>query len=91
MAANARQRRTLKLSKDGLWTLMVLKAAPQKPVNWTELPDEDRERADELLTKLLSALSTDSDLSRLLQKIDDLKDGTNDPLELLERCVLLFA
>jgi hypothetical protein len=27
----------------------------------------------------------------LLQKIDDLKDGTNDPLELLERCVLLFA
>jgi hypothetical protein len=79
------------LSKDGLWTLMVLKAAPQKPVNWTELPDEDRERAAELLTKLLSALSTDSDLSRLLQKIDDLKDGTNDPLELLERCVLLFA
>jgi hypothetical protein len=91
MAANARQRRTLKLSKDGLWTLMVLKAAPQKPANWTELPDEDRERADELLTKLLSALSTDSDLSRLLQKIDDLKDGTNDPLELLERSVLLFA
>jgi hypothetical protein len=70
---------------------MILKAAPQKPTNWTELPDEDRERADELLTKLLSALSTESALSRLLQKIDDLKDGTNDPLELLERCVLLFA
>jgi hypothetical protein len=79
------------LSKDGLWTLMVLKAAPQKPANWTELPDGDRQRADKLLTKLLSVLSTDGDLSRLLQKIDDLKDGTNDPLELLERCVLLFA
>jgi hypothetical protein len=91
MAANARQRRTLKLSKNGLWTLMLLKAAPQKPANWTELPNGDRQRAEELLTKLLSALSTDSDLSRLLQKIDDLKDGTNDPLELLERCVLLFA
>jgi hypothetical protein len=91
MAANTRQRRTLKLSKDGLWTLMVLKAAPQKPANWTELPDGDRQRADKLLTKLLSVLSTDGDLSRLLQEIDDLKDGTNDPLELLERCVLLFA
>jgi hypothetical protein len=91
MAANARQRRTPKLSKDGLWTLMVLKAAPQKPANWTELPDGDRQRADRLLTKLLSVLSTDGDLSRLLQEIDDLKDGTNDPLELLERCVLLFA
>jgi hypothetical protein len=91
MAANARQRRTPKLSKDGLWTLMVLKAAPQKPANWTELPDGDRQRADKLLTKLLSVLSTDGDLSRLLQEIDDLKDGTNDPLELLERCVLLFA
>jgi hypothetical protein len=91
MAANARQRRTLKLSKDGLWTLMLLKAAPQKPANWTELPDDDRQRADELLTRLLSVLSTDGDLSRLLQEIDDLKDGTDDPLELLERCVLLFA
>jgi hypothetical protein len=91
MAANARQRRTPKLSKDGLWTLMILKAAPQKPANWTELPDGDRQRADKLLTKLLSVLSTDGDLSRLLQEIDDLKDGTNDPLELLERCVLLFA
>ena len=91
MAANTRQRRTLKLSKDGLWTLMVLKAAPQKPANWTELPDGDRQRADKLLTKLLSVLSTDGDLSRLLQKIDDLKDSTNDPLELLERCVLLLA
>jgi hypothetical protein len=91
MAANARQRRIPKLSKDGLWTLMVLKAAPQKPANWTELPDGDRQRADKLLTKLLSVLSTDGDLSRLLQEIDDLKDGTNDPLELLERCVLLFA
>jgi hypothetical protein len=70
---------------------MILKAAPQTPANWTELPDSDRQRAEELLTKLLSALSTESDLSRLLQKIDDLKDGTNDPLELLERCVLLFA
>jgi hypothetical protein len=79
------------LSKDGLWTLMILKAAPQKPTNWTELPDADRQRADELLTKLLSVLSTESDLARLLQKIDDLKDGTDDPLELLERCVLLFA
>jgi hypothetical protein len=79
------------LSKDGLWTLMVLKVAPQKPVNWTELPDGDRQRAEELLTKLLSVLSTESDLSRLLQKVDDLKDGTNDPLELLERCALLFA
>jgi hypothetical protein len=55
------------------------------------LPEADCQRADELLTKLLSVLSTDGDLSRLLQKIDDLKDGTNDPLELLERCVLLFA
>jgi hypothetical protein len=55
------------------------------------LPDADRQRADELLTKLLSVLSTESDLARLLQKIDDLKDGTDDPLELLERCVLLFA
>jgi hypothetical protein len=80
-----------KLSKDGLWTLMILKAAPQTPANWTELPNGDRERADKLLTKLLSVLSTDGDLSRLLQKIDDLKDSTNDPLELLERCVLLFA
>jgi hypothetical protein len=79
------------LSKDGLWTLMILKAAPQTPANWTELPNGDRERADKLLTKLLSVLSTDGDLSRLLQKIDDLKDSTNDPLELLERCVLLFA
>jgi hypothetical protein len=79
------------LSKDGLWTLMILKAAPQKPVNWTELPNGDRQRAEELLTKLLSALSTDGELSRLLREIDDLKDGTNDPLELLERCVLLFA
>jgi hypothetical protein len=70
---------------------MVLKAAPQKPANWTELPDGDCQRADKLLTKLLSVLSTDGDLSRLLQEIDDLKDGTNDPLELLERCVLLFA
>jgi hypothetical protein len=70
---------------------MILKAAPQKPANWTELPNSDRERADRLLTKLLSVLSTDGDLSRLLQKIDDLKDSTNDPLELLERCVLLFA
>jgi hypothetical protein len=70
---------------------MILKAAPQKPTNWTELPNGDRERADRLLTKLLSILSTDGDLSRLLQKIDDLKDSTNDPLELLERCVLLFA
>jgi hypothetical protein len=70
---------------------MILKAAPQKPTNWTELPEADCQRADELLTKLLSVLSTDGDLSRLLQKIDDLKDGTNDPLELLERCVLLFA
>jgi hypothetical protein len=91
MAVRARQRRTLKLSKDGLWTLMILKAAPQKPVNWTELPDDDRQRADELLAKLLSVLSTESDLARLLQKINDLKDGTDDPLELLERCVLLFA
>jgi hypothetical protein len=79
------------LSKDGLWTLMILKAAPQTPANWTELPNGDRERADKLLTKLLSVLSTDGDLSHLLQKIDDLKDSTNDPLELLERCVLLFA
>jgi Tfp pilus assembly protein PilN len=55
------------------------------------LPDGNRQRAEELLTKLLSALSTDGDLSRLLQEIDDLKDGTDDPLELLERCVLLFA
>jgi hypothetical protein len=70
---------------------MILKAAPQKPANWTELPDDDRQRADELLTRLLSVLSTDGDLSRLLQEIDDLKDGTDDPLELLERCVLLFA
>jgi hypothetical protein len=70
---------------------MLLKAAPQKPANWTELPDDDRQRADELLTRLLSVLSTDGDLSRLLQEIDDLKDGTDDPLELLERCVLLFA
>jgi hypothetical protein len=70
---------------------MVLKAAPQKPANWTELPNGDRERADKLLTKLLSVLSTDGDLSRLLQKIDDLKNSTDDPLELLERCVLLFA
>jgi hypothetical protein len=70
---------------------MILKAAPQTPANWTELPNGDRERADKLLTKLLSVLSTDGDLSRLLQKIDDLKDSTNDPLELLERCVLLFA
>jgi hypothetical protein len=70
---------------------MVLKAAPQKPANWTELSNGDRQRADRLLTKLLSVLSTDGDLSRLLQEIDDLKDGTNDPLELLERCVLLFA
>jgi hypothetical protein len=70
---------------------MILKAAPQKPVNWTELPNGDRQRAEELLTKLLSALSTDGELSRLLREIDDLKDGTNDPLELLERCVLLFA
>jgi hypothetical protein len=69
----------------------VLKAAPQKPANWTELPNGDRERADKLLTKLLSVLSTDGDLSRLLQKIDDLKNSTDDPLELLERCVLLFA
>jgi hypothetical protein len=91
MAVRARQRPTLKLSKDGLWTLMILKAAPQKPVNWTELPDDDRQRADELLAKLLSVLSTESDLARLLQKINDLKDGTDDPLELLERCVLLFA
>jgi hypothetical protein len=91
MAVRAHQRPTLKLSKDGLWTLMVLKAAPQKPVNWTELPDGDRQRAEELLTKLLSVLSTESDLSRLLQKVDDLKDGTNDPLELLERCALLLA
>jgi len=58
MAVRARQRRTLKLSKDGLWTLMILKAAPQKPVNWTELPDGDRQRADELLTKLLSPTAT---------------------------------
>jgi hypothetical protein len=70
---------------------MVLKAAPQKPANWTELPDGDRQRAEELLARLLSALSTDGELSRLLREIDDLKDGTNDPLELLERCVLLFA
>jgi hypothetical protein len=91
MAVRARQRPTLKLSKDGLWTLMILKAAPQKPVNWTELPDDDRQRADELLAKLLSVLSTESDLARLLQKINDLKDGTDDPLELLEWCVLLFA
>jgi hypothetical protein len=91
MGVRTRQRRTLKLSKDGLWTLMILKAAPQTPANWTELPNGDRERADKLLTKLLSVLSTDGDLSRLLQKIDDLKDSTNDPLELLERCVLLFA
>jgi hypothetical protein len=91
MGVRTRQRRTLKLSKDGLWTLMILKAAPQKPTNWTELPDADRQRADELLTKLLSVLSTESDLARLLQKIDDLKDGTDDPLELLERCVLLSA
>jgi hypothetical protein len=70
---------------------MVLKAAPQKPANWTELPNGDRERADKLLTKLLSVLSTDGDLSRLLQKIDDLKNSTDDPLELLDRCVLLFA
>jgi hypothetical protein len=90
VAVRTHQRKP-KLSKDGLWTLMVLKAAPQTPANWTELPDGDRQRAEELLTKLLSALSTDGDLSRLLQKIDDLKDGTNDPLELLERCVLLFA
>jgi hypothetical protein len=91
MAVRTHQRRTLKLSKDGLWTLMILKAAPQKPTNWTELPEADCQRADELLTKLLSVLSTDGDLSRLLQEIDDLKDGTDDPLELLERCVLLFA
>jgi hypothetical protein len=90
MAVRTHQRKP-KLSKDGLWTLMVLKAAPQKPANWTELPNGDRERADNLLTKLLSVLSTDGNLSRLLQEIDDLKDGTNDPLELLERCVLLFA
>jgi hypothetical protein len=54
MAVRTHQRRTLKLSKDGLWTLMVLKAAPQKPANWTKLPNGDRERADRLLTKLLS-------------------------------------
>jgi hypothetical protein len=70
---------------------MILKAAPQKPVNWTELPDGDRQRADELLTKLLTVLSTESDLARLLQQVDEMKDGTDDPLELLERCVLLFA
>jgi hypothetical protein len=91
VAVRAHQRPTLKLSKDGLWTLMILKAAPQTPANWTELPNGDRERADKLLTKLLAVLSTDGDLSHLLQKIDDLKDSTNDPLELLERCVLLFA
>jgi hypothetical protein len=90
VAVRTHQRKP-KLSKDGLWTLMVLKAAPQKPANWTELPDGDRQRAEELLARLLSALSTDGELSRLLREIDDLKDGTNDPLELLERCVLLFA
>jgi len=90
MSVRTHQRKP-KLSKDGLWTLMILKAAPQKPANWTELPNSDRERADRLLTKLLSVLSTDGDLFRLLQKIDDLKDSTNDPLELLERCVLLLA
>ena len=77
-----------RISKQGLWSLIVLKTSDTERWDMSSMPEDERERADELLQRLVSNLRTEQDIDRLVKVLNKVADGN--ALEALERLVMLF-
>jgi hypothetical protein len=77
-----------RISKDGLWSLIVLKTSDVERWYLSNLPDEERRHIDELLDRLVAHLRTDSDINRLVSLLSEV--ASSNAIETLERVALLF-
>lgn len=76
-----------KVSPDGLWTWIILKTNDVDRWNLMSLQHEDREYAESLLRQLASKITSDSDIQRLEEIMNEI---SGDAFEVLERLAMLF-
>lgn len=78
----------MKVTKVGLWTMIVLKARDADNYDLSALTEDDRQRVEELLSRVLLGLRSEQDLSRLQELLDEVADGN--AIETLERVAMVF-
>lgn len=78
-----------RISVDGLWTLLIFKTEDFRYLSVSDLPQDDREWAEENLKRIIGSISSDADFDRLLDLIDEVTKSGN-ALDALERLNMLF-
>lgn len=76
----------MRISKHGLWSLICIKTSDIARWNLEALPDDERQRIEELLERLLINLRTERDIDRLVKTLSEVANGS--ATETLERVTM---